>query len=328
MDFPTLPITAKRILVVDSDTRSRKKSAQALEIEGYEVFQAENGNEAQRFLERISPDLIVSDINTPGGNGADFYQVVRNHAAWTTIPFIFFVTKGRSAELQRAQETGVEDVIFKPIESGNLARIVHARLMRSAELKYAFIDQAYLETVEVIASTVEGRDAYTHGHIGRVSLYLQWLAEAMDWPADKMRILAFGARLHDIGKIVIPDHILKKPGDLTAEEWEEMKKHPIAGAKIINKISFLKPAVNYILYHHERWDGSGYPHGLVGREIPLEGRMLAIADVFDALTTDRPYHPACTRGEALQFLVQQAGVKFDPDLVPIFVKAVEERMRD
>jgi putative two-component system response regulator len=221
----------------------------------------------------------------------------------------------------------VEDFLPKPLDPENLVRIVHARLLRSAELQIALIDQAYLETIEVLANTVEGRDPYTHGHIGRVSTYAQWMAEAMGWPKEQVRTLQFGARLHDIGKIVIPDHILKKPGDLSPDEWELMKQHPAAGGKILRDIKHLKDALNYVLYHHERWDGSGYPFGLAGRAIPLEGRLLAIADVFDALTTDRPYHPARPRAEVLNYLHERAGADFDPDLAPIFIHVVDAQMR-
>jgi putative two-component system response regulator len=158
-------------------------------------------------------------------------------------------------------------------------------------------------------------------------MYAQWLAEAMDWPEEQLRMLAFGARLHDIGKVIVPDHILKKPGDLTPEEWDMMKQHPVTGAKIVGSIKHLKGATNYVLYHHERWDGSGYPNGLQGREIPVEGRLLAIADVYDALTTDRPYHPARPRAEVTRYLEQRAGVHFDPDMVPFFLQALDEKMR-
>jgi putative two-component system response regulator len=221
----------------------------------------------------------------------------------------------------------VEDFLTKPPDEDSLVRIVHARLLRSAELQVALIDQAYLETIEVLANTVEGRDPYTHGHIGRVSMYAGWLAEGLEWPKEQMRSLAFGARLHDIGKIVVPDHILKKPGGLTPDEWELMRQHPSAGGKILRDITHLKDALNYVLYHHERWNGSGYPHGLAGREIPIEGRLLAIADVFDALTSDRPYHPARPRAEVLRYLHERAGTEFDPDLVPIFIHVLEDQMR-
>jgi putative two-component system response regulator len=327
MMLPTLPITSKRILVIENDKRVRKQIVKVLEIEGYVVQEAEDGAAAVKYFLQLVPDLIISDINTTGVNGTEFFQLVRNNPLWTTIPFILLTQKGSQKDLQVYHEMGVEDYLVKPVDQESLVRVVHARLLRSAELQIALIDNAYLETIEVLANTVEGRDPYTHGHIGRVALYGQWLAEALHWPSDQMRILAFGARLHDIGKIVVPDHILKKPGDLTPEEWNLMREHPAAGAKILSNIQHLKPAIDYVLYHHERWDGSGYPHGLVGRDIPLAGRLLAIADVFDALTTNRPYHPARPRSDVFKYLTLRAGVHFDPDLVPIFTNVLEEHMR-
>jgi putative two-component system response regulator len=320
-------MTSKRILVVEADSRAAKTIRKSLEIEGYNVQQALDGPAALRIMQQVRPDLILADIAAAGVNGASLYQAVRSNPQWTAIPFILLTDRRDHKGIQQAKEQGIEDYLLKPIDSESLARIVHARLLRSAELQIALIDQAYLETIEVLANTVEMRDPYTHGHIGRVTMYAQWLAEAMDWPEEQMRMLAFGARLHDIGKVIVPDHILKKPGELTPEEWDMMKQHPVAGAKIVGSIKHLKAATNYVLYHHERWDGSGYPHGLQGREIPIEGRLLAIADVYDALTTDRPYHPARPRAEVTYYLEQRAGVHFDPDLVPFFVKVIVEKMR-
>ncbi len=327
MDFPTIPITNKRILVVDGDQKVTRNIVKTLKIEGYDVRDACDGVSALRYIEHVVPDLIISDIDAPGQNGINFYQLVRNNSTWAAIPFIFLIARNRQQEIQRARESGVEDYLVRPPDAEMLIRTVHARLLRSAELRLALIDQNFLETIELLATTVEERDPYTHGHIGRVSTYAQWLAEALEWPADQMRILAFGARLHDIGKVAIPDSILRKPGDLTPEEWELMKQHPVAGAKIVSKSNSLKATVNFVLYHHERWDGSGYPHGLAGRDIPIEGRLMALADVFDALTTDRPYHPARPRSEVLQFLSMRAGTQFDPDLTPIFIQVIEARMR-
>jgi putative two-component system response regulator len=138
-----------------------------------------------------------------------------------------------------------------------------------------------------------------------------------------MRMLEFGARLHDIGKIIVPDQILNKPAKLTPEEWEIMRSHTVAGANILREIKHLQGAVPYALYHHERWDGGGYPHGLQARDIPLEGRLLAIVDVYDALTSERPYRPAMSKEQGVSFLEENSGSQFDPDLTPIFIDTLE-----
>jgi HD-GYP domain-containing protein (c-di-GMP phosphodiesterase class II) len=178
--------------------------------------------------------------------------------------------------------------------------------------------------VNVLANTIEGRDAYTHGHVERVATYSRCLAEALGWAPEHLRMLEFGARLHDIGKIVIPDSILNKTTPLSPAEWEAMRQHPLAGAKILREIHHLQSTIPYVLYHHERWDGTGYPHGLRGKDIPVEGRLLAIVDVYDALTTARPYHPARTPYDVLQFLQVNAGRLFDPHLVTTFVKVIHD----
>jgi putative two-component system response regulator len=328
MIYPTLPINGKRILVVEDNSHVRQSIAQALEIEGYIVQQAQDGAGALKYIQNLVPNLIISEFHTPRMSGLDFYQAVRQNPRWVAIPFIFLTSSVRPEDIQRGRELGVEDYLSKPIDPDNLVKIVNARLLRAAQVQVALINEAYLETVNVLANTIEGRDPYTHGHVERVSTYALWLAEALDWPEENLRLLRFGARLHDIGKIIVPDNILKKPGGLSPEERELMEQHPVAGARILRNIQHLQAAEPYVMYHHERWDGSGYPEGLKGRDIPIEGRLLAIADVFDALTTDRPYHPAWNYPQVFEYLTQHAGTHFDPDLTPIFLQVIQSRLKE
>ncbi len=300
----------------------RAALTQALEMEGYQVFEVENGHQALESLPEISPDLILSDINMPTLNGIEFYRKLRQIPRWTSVPFIFLTANDSKQDIRAGRSLGVEDYLVKPVDIDLLLSIVSARLLRAAEIKLALIGRAYLDTVTVIANTVERRDPYTRGHIDRVARYARWLAEEQDWTEERLQILEFGARMHDIGKILIPDHILNKTTALTDDEWMIMRQHPEAGAKIIESIDHLKPAVPYVLYHHELWNGSGYPSGLAGLEIPLEGRMMAIVDVFDALTTERPYHPARPVPTVVRYLLFNAGKFFDPDLVPLFMRAL------
>lgn len=327
LDLPTIPLTSKHILIVEDNEQIRRMIAQALEIEGYSVIQARDGAIGLRYIQQMTPDLIISDFSMPNMGGVEFYHAVRANPACGAVPFIFLTAQAAPDEVQQTKELGVEDFLIKPLDEIHLVKVVNARLFRAAELRAALIDQAYLETIKVLANTIEGRDPYTHGHVERVTIYAQWLAESLEWPEENLRMLAFGARLHDIGKIAIPDHILNKPGGLAPEEWEMMRQHPLRGAKILQNIKHLQPALPYVLYHHERWDGSGYPHGLKGRDIPIEGRLLAIVDVYDALTTARPYHPARPRHEVFKYLTTSAGAHFDPDLVPLFLQAIQERAR-
>jgi len=296
-------------------------------LEAYAVQQAENGLEALKILQKTRPDLILSDINMPKMDGIQFYQEIRQHPEWTAIPFIFLTSSSSPEEIQRGRELGVEDYLVKPIEPDDLVRIIKARLYRTAEVEVARVGQAYLDTVKVLTNVIEGRDRYTRGHVERVSLYARWLAQELRWPPEHVRMLEFGARLHDIGKIIIPSAVLNKAGKLTGEEWEMMKKHTLAGGKMLEGITHLRGTLPYVLYHHERWDGTGYPKGLKESEIPIQGRVLALADVYDALTTERPYHPARPVPEVLRFIEMQSGQHFDPKLAPIFIKLIETKMR-
>jgi putative two-component system response regulator len=317
----TMPFQNKQILLVDDSADIRTLLAQALELGRYVVHQAENGRAALKLLQRFTPDLIISDISMPFMDGIEFYKTVRQNKAWMTIPFIF-LTGAANETIQAGRELGAEDYLTKPINSKDLLAIVNARLLRAMELQVAQMDLAYLETVNVLANTIEGRDPYTYGHVERVAAYARRMAESLRWPAEHLRTLEFGARLHDIGKIVVPDPVLKKTGPLSDAEWVLMRQHPEAGAKILQQISHLKNTIPYVLYHHERWNGTGYPHGLRGKEIPVEGRLLAVVDVYDALTTPRPYHPARPATEAIQFLETKSGVEFDPDMVTLFFRVM------
>lgn len=323
MIMPTLPLSRKAILVVENNVQVRSQIVRALEIEGYMVYAVDDGKAALELLETVVPDLILCDVDLPTLNGLEFHHAVRKNQEWMAIPFLFLASDENRRSLETSRELWLEGYVNKPIDNGELVKIVNARLLRAAELEIAHIGQAYLETVKVLANLIEGRDLYTHGHVERVARYARWIAEALQWPPEQLRRLEFGARMHDIGKIVVPDHILNKASALTAEEWEIMKQHPSVGAKILRNIQYLRDIVPYVLYHHERWDGSGYPEGLQGRDIPIEGRLLAIADVYDALTTARPYHPARPTSEVIKFLRMRSNVHFDPDLVEIFIRTLQ-----
>lgn len=213
---------------------------------------------------------------------------------------------------------------YKPFELDLLASLCnsagtameHARLFRQLE-------NTYLSTVKALMSVVEAKDAYTKGHTERVAEYCVALARKMDLGKNELRDLAFAAVLHDIGKLVVLESVLKKPGSLNDEEWELLKSHPVIGASIIENMEFLAGAVALVRHHHERYDGGGYPEGLKGSRIPLGARIIAIADSYDAMTTDRPYRKALSKEVALSTLITKAGTQFDADAVAKFVEIVE-----
>jgi putative two-component system response regulator len=320
---PTIPLNSKQILVVEDNAEIREVIAQVLRIENYQVYQASDGVEALKIVETIVPDLILSDINMPRMSGKELFYHARKDPRIKAIPFVFLTGVSKDQSHHTLQELGVEDWVTKPIDTKKLTQTISARLLRAAEVKIALIDQAYLETIEVLASAVESRDYYTKGHIERVSTYSIWIAKELRWPSENLRILEYGSRLHDIGKIIVPDKILNKPEKLSPKDWILMRKHPEAGARILNKISHLKPVVPYILFHHEKWNGTGYPYMKKGRDIPLGARILALADVYDALTTTRPYRPALHINHVFQYLEFEKGKHFDPDLVPLFIEILK-----
>ncbi|NUM46282.1 MAG: response regulator [Anaerolineales bacterium] len=324
-NFARMNISRKQILLVEDNHFMRDTIARMLELEHFEVFIAENGLDGLEILKKVRPDLILSDINMPAMDGITFYKTMRAIPALAAIPFIFLTANDAPEAIQEGRELGVEDYLTKPVETKDLLAIINARLLRVADVQIAHIGQAYLDTVTILANSIEGRDPYTFGHVERVTKYARWMGEALNWSSKRMRGLEFGARLHDIGKIVVPDNVLKKAGPLSQSEWNLMQQHPTRGVKIIHEIKLLRETIPYILCHHEKWDGTGYPNRLKGEEIPLEGRLLAIVDVFDALTTARPYRAARKLEEVVHVLRKGAGTHFDPYLAGVFLEKILPR---
>jgi HD-GYP domain-containing protein (c-di-GMP phosphodiesterase class II) len=193
---------------------------------------------------------------------------------------------------------------------------------------YQQLEQAYISTIQALANAVEARDVYTKGHTDRVWYLAETLARMLGWNEELLHQVKMGSILHDIGKIGVPDRILNKAGRLSPEEFEIMRKHPQMGAKILEGISFLQPALPYVLYHHERYDGRGYPFGIGGQDIPIEGRMMAVVDTFDAITSDRPYRKNLGYQKAIQELREHSGTQFDPRIAAALIQAWENNSLD
>lgn len=215
-----------------------------------------------------------------------------------------------------------EQLIVFARELGELYRTERARA-RELERVLAELREAYLATMKSLAMVVEAKDTATRGHLERTQAYGLALARRIDLDLATEE-LGFGFFLHDIGKVGVPEHVLRKPGPLTADEWEVMRTHPVLGAQIVAPIAFLGGAERLVRHHHEWFDGSGYPDGLRAEEIPLAARVFAVADAFDAMTSDRPYRPAMSLERALQEIVDGAGSQFDPEVVRVFIDLVEE----
>ncbi len=311
----------QKILLVEDDAPLLDVMRCLLEAEGYAVSMAVNGKKALELFLSNRPDLVISDIMMPEMNGYELLEAVRVLPEGITVPFLFLSARTERSDVDRARSLGVDDYLFKPFEALELINAVRARLERRRVIELFDTRAAHLQTVIMLANVIETRDPYTAGHLERVRRLALNLAFALNWNTEDIAILEFGSILHDIGKIVVPSQVLKKTGPLTKEEWLLMRKHPEIGAKMLEGVDHLKAAIPYVLCHHEWWNGSGYPAGLKGEKIPREGRLLAIADAFDAMTTNRPYHSSMPIADALDELARYRGVYFDPIMVDAFIRS-------
>ena len=306
------------ILIVEDHDILREGLTLLLEAEGYSILSAPNGRVALEKMETLSPDLILSDIAMPEMDGYEYYQAVRERSEWVAIPFIFLTARGERDDLFAGKKLGVEDYLVKPVDRQELITTIRSRLDRSQQLMFFQLQQAYESSLIMLANAIELRDHYTRGHVERVMDFCLLLASRLDVPDIQIKPLRFGAILHDIGKIYIRESILRKPGPLDDGEWEEMKQHPVIGADLLNRIPYLSQAIPIIRHHHERWDGSGYPDGLSGEDIPLTARIASVADSLDAMTSNRVYQSAVDTDRAYQEIVEGSGTIYDPAVVDAF----------
>jgi len=313
-----------KILLVEDDKLLLEVMQNILEAEGFEIHPACNGKQALDSFVSDKPDLIVSDIMMPEMDGYELLELIRVMPDGVTVPFLFLSARTQRADVSRARSLGVDDYLYKPFEAQELINAVRSRLFRRRMVEMFDTRTAHLQTVTMLANVIEARDPYTAGHLERVRSLALKLAFALGWTNEEVVILEFGSILHDIGKIVVPSKILKKSGPLDEAEWKLIRQHPEVGAKMLEGVDHLKPASSYVLYHHECWNGTGYPKGLSGDKIPREGRLLAIVDAYDAMTTNRPYHNSVMANDAIEELKQNKGIFFDPDMVDVFIQSYKK----
>jgi putative two-component system response regulator len=326
MDLAGLPGSGDTpsLLIVEDDPAMLVALRDILEGAGYRVRTAANGELALEELTDYEPSLILSDISMPVMDGIELFEAVRRRPNGAAIPFIFLTARGTREDIFAGKSLGADDYITKPVTSQELLSAVHARIQRTDELMVAQLEAAYKASLMALANAIEARDFYTRDHVDRVNAYSQAMAETLGWTAARRASLEFGAILHDIGKIAVREAVLCKTGPLGRDEWNEMREHPIVGARMIEGIPYLAPAIPIVLYHHERWDGSGYPEGIEGEAIPEDARLLAVADTFDAMTSNRPYRKALPVSLAYETIVSEAGKLFDPDMVNAFMVCWEQ----
>lgn len=308
------------ILVVDDDVRILDILSRTLKREGYQVRTASNGERALEEIERQLPDLVLLDVTMPGIDGFEVCRRLREHQETQLLPVAMITGLNDSESRIRGLELGADDFLHKPFEHAVLLARIRS-LLRVKRLT----DQ--LENTErvifTLARTVEAKDDYTEGHLWRLAEYSHCVALALGCDAEQARYIRYGGILHDIGKIGINEAVLKKPGPLTAEEFEEIKRHPAIGAEIVSPMRFAPVVGPIIAAHHERWDGGGYPNGLAGEEIPLGARIIAVVDAFDAMTTTRPYRHALPLDEAIRRLIKGRDIQWEGRIVDTFLALLQ-----
>tara|TARA_Y100000034_G_scaffold74848_1_gene89916 strand:+ start:4330 stop:5322 length:993 start_codon:yes stop_codon:yes gene_type:complete len=314
--------TRPLILVVDDEPANLRVLKQILQ-DNYRLAFAKSGEEALRLTASKQPNLILLDIMMPDMTGLEVCKTLKSSPLTSAIPVIFVTALNHETDEAQGFELGAVDYITKPVSSAVVkARVAtHLSLVRAEELK-----ETRLQIIQRLGRAAEYKDNETGMHVMRMSHYAKVIALAYGFDEARADLLLHTAPMHDIGKIGIPDHILLKPGRLTPEEYEVMQAHPQIGADILgeDESELISLAKVVALTHHEKWDGSGYPNGLKGDDIPIEGRIVAISDVFDALTSKRPYKEAWSIEKTLAFLDEQSGQHFDPALVEIFKQQLDK----
>ena len=339
-----MPEQRAMILVVDDEGSSRRLLTALLQNDGYEVLATSSAQEALERLQDRRPDLILTDGMMPQISGFELAARLKADSRYAHLPIIVVTALDDRETRLRALEAGVDDFLGKPIDLAELRVRVRNilrlkdygdRIQRNNEIlettvrqRTAQLHDSYLHTIDVLLRAAEKKDEETGAHIQRIAYYCKELAQQLGMGKDFVDLIFVASPMHDVGKIGIPDQVLLKPGPLDVAEWAVMRTHTTIGANIIGQHNIspeLQMGWEIALGHHERWDGSGYPFGKKGNDIPLSARMMALADVYDALRSKRPYKEPFNHEKAMDIIIKGDGrVKpehFDPDILAVFPRA-------
>ena len=308
-----------KILVVDDSKVSAEMITHALMKNSHNVIMASNAEDAYNIALKEHPEIVITDVEMPGMNGYDLVKMIRENPETKSASFIMMSSRDRKSDIKKSEKLGVSRYFVKPFDIEKLVIVVEQLLLE----KYNIYKKEYeymLSTIKALVTALEARDEYTKGHTHRVSKYALMLGKYMGLSTYELDKLEIAANLHDIGKIGVKDDILLKPGQLSDEEYAKIQEHAVIGAEILRPLNSLQDVVPLILFHHERWDGKGYPSMIKGKKIPLGARIIAVADTFDAITSDRPYRKALSEEKALKIIEDNIGTQFCPTCGSAFVE--------
>ena len=323
------------ILIVDDNANNRDTLEAMLTGLGHDLRFAQSGEEAIKKAIALAPDLILLDINMPGMDGFEVCEKLRADSKLSGVPIVITTSLDDKDSKLKGINAGADDFITKPIDGMEIrARVkmilrlnrYRKSLQQQDEIQRAHneLQDAYEETLKGWVRALDARDRETELHSRRVMLLTKSVARQSGIADQDLEDVRRGALLHDIGKIAVPDHILRKPGPLTDAEWVIMRTHPKAAYDILKPIKHLANSLDIPYCHHERWDGAGYPRGLKGDAIPLSARIFAVIDVWDALLSDRPYRKAWEREKVIEHIQENSGTHFDPVLADLFLKMMSQ----
>ena len=320
-----LGLDRELVLIAEDDIANQALLARLLERAGYRSYAVGDGRDALHAAMEERPDLVLLDVGLPGLNGLDVCRRLRADTRTIALPIILVTGQTSSRDVVAGLDAGADDFVRKPYDEAELMARVRS-VLRLARVTAEVVGAHGV--IAALANAVEAKDATTEMHCQRLAGLAHQLGMRVGLEPAELKGVVFGALLHDIGKIGVSDAILTKAGPLTAEEWHEMRQHPVIGERICEPLATADQFAPIIRSHHERWDGQGYPDRLRGEQIPLGARIVGLVDAYDAMIHDRPYRTARSVGAALEEIRRLAGAQFDPELARLFVEFAERDADD